>query len=194
MTIKLIVAVDQGGAIGWSDGRLPWKLPADMKRFKELTTGGTVVMGFNTFRSLGRPNGLPNRRNLVLTRKSFAERREQPIGPDIDIISDLNWVQQQEDANKRRAADEWQDTSHTTWIIGGASVYEEAFTRGMVDEIHLTLVHADSRADVGLKTDLVAWKRFVLTQRAIGINWQANAISRQWDGDFETSYLNLTRT
>jgi dihydrofolate reductase len=193
LTIKLIVAVDLGNAIGWSDGRLPWKLKADMARFKELTTGQTVVMGFNTFRSLGRPNGLPNRRNIVLTRKSFAERREQPIGPDIDIISDLSWVQQTAIRSARRTVDGWRDETPTTWIIGGASVYEEALRRDMVDEIYLTLVNTNSGADVVLSTDLVAWKRFVLTERKRGVDWEVDAISRQQDGEFDTSYLRLVR-
>lgn len=181
MTIKLSVAVDQGGAIGWSDGRMPWRLPADMKRFKELTTGSTVVMGFNTFKSIGRPQGLPNRRNIVVTRKPWSEARTH-FDPscDVDVISSLDWLRT--------------TSICSLWIIGGASVYEEALSKDMVDEIYLTLVHTDSGADVRMTTDLVAWKRFVITQRANGINWEAEPISRQWDGNLETSYITFRKT
>ena len=185
MTIQAILAVDQGGAIGWSDGRLAYPgLKQDMARFKALTTGHTVVMGFNTWRSLNRTSGLPNRRNVVLTRKPWAEARPffDPSA-SIDIISDLGWVQRRDQA----------DRAATTWLIGGASVYDEAFRRGMVDKVHLTLIHATSPADVRLETDLVAWKRFVLTERKRGINWEVEPITRQWDGDVETSYITFTR-
>jgi dihydrofolate reductase len=181
--IKLIVAVDQGGAIGWSDGRLAVPgLKLDMQRFKELTTGQTVVMGFNTWKSLNRPNGLPNRKNVVLTRRSWPETR-QFFSPDadVDIISDLDYVE------LRR------NRTETQWIIGGASVYEEALARNMVDEMFVTLVHTDSKADVKLTTDIVAWKRFILVQRKLGINWEVEPISRQWDGAVETSYLHFTK-
>jgi dihydrofolate reductase len=182
--IKLIVAVDQGGAIGWSDGRLAVPgLKLDMQRFKELTTGGTVVMGFNTWKSLNRPKGLPNRKNIVLTRKSWSESRPF-FAPDadIDIISNLDYVELKRDSAKPQ------------WIIGGASVYEEALSRNMVDEMFVTLVHVDSKADVCLTTDIVAWKRFVLTQRKLGINWEVEPLSRQWDGGVETSYLHFVKT
>lgn len=181
--IKLIVAVDQGGAIGWSSGFLPWKLSKDMKRFKELTTGHTVVMGFNTWKSLNLPNGLPNRLNIVLTRKPWSEARPffSPTA-DIDIISSLDYVELKRDSAKPQ------------WIIGGASVYEEALSRNMVDEMFVTVVHTDSRADIRLTTDLVSWKHFVLTQRKLGVNWEVEVISRQWDGDVETSYLHFVKT
>ena len=195
MTIKMILAVDQGGAIGWSDGRLAYPgLKQDMARFKELTTGHTVVMGFNTFKSLGRPKGLPNRKNIVLTRKPWNEVRGffDPAS-DIDIISNLDWVKRQADINRHRASSEWQDEVHTIWIIGGASVYEEALKKDLVDEIHLTLVHATSDADVRMTTDLVAWKRFVLTERKRGINWEVEPISRQRDDEVETSYITFTK-
>jgi len=139
--MKMIVAVDQGNAIGWQDGRLPWKLPEDMKRFKSLTTGGTVVMGFNTFKSLGRPNGLPNRRNIVLTRKNPLETQGL-FGDQIEVVSSLNWVAQRCD--------------DSTWIIGGASVYAEALEKNLVHDIYLTQVHTSSGADVTLPVDLFA--------------------------------------
>lgn len=158
MTIKMIVAVDRGNAIGWQDGRLPWKLPHDMKRFKALTTGGTVVMGRTTYQSLGRPDGLPNRKNYVLTRRPYSEVRGQ-FG-EVDIISSLDFV------NPWRGPDVGE-----LWIIGGASVYAEALEKNLVDELYLTLVHTTSGADVTLKDDLSAWKLWVLKEQKAGRFW-----------------------
>jgi dihydrofolate reductase len=166
MSVKLIIAVDQGNAIGWADGRLPWKIPYDMKRFKELTTDQAVLMGFNTFKSLNRPAGLPNRKNIVLTRKPWAEARTF-FAPDsdIDVISNLEYVAQ---AEQRGGVVKGKDL----WIIGGASVYAEALERQLVDELHVTLVHDNSGADVTLPFELFAWKLFILHQRKLGVNWE----------------------
>lgn len=65
MDITLIAALDQNGVIG-ADGGMPWHIPDDLKRFKRLTQGKTVVMGRKTFDSIGRP--LPKRDNWVVTR------------------------------------------------------------------------------------------------------------------------------
>ena len=65
--LNLIVALDKSGVIG-VDGRLPWKLSNDLKRFKQLTLGCPVIMGRKTFESIGR--ALPARQNIVLTRNS----------------------------------------------------------------------------------------------------------------------------
>jgi dihydrofolate reductase len=93
--IVLIVAVSANGVIG-SDGKLPWHLPADLKRFKALTMGKPMVMGRKTFESL--PGLLPGRRHIVLTRDAewHAEGAETASGidaaltlasgPDIAII------------------------------------------------------------------------------------------------------------
>src|SRR5450830_447495 len=62
--LSMIVAVDEKRAIG-KDNQLLWHIPEDLKRFKELTTDHTVIMGENTYRSIGRP--LPNRKNIVVT-------------------------------------------------------------------------------------------------------------------------------
>lgn len=190
--IKMILAVDQGGAIGWSSGFLPWKLSADMKRFKDLTTGHTVVMGFNTFKSLNRTEGLPNRKNIVLTRKPWSEARSF-FDPNagIDVISDLKYIQRLYGCT---AADTTPKSAPVIWIIGGVSVYEEALKLDIVDEIHLTLVHAVSNADVRMTTDLVAWKRFVLTERKRGVLWEAMPQHRERDGDIDTSYIIFKRT
>lgn len=162
MTIKLIVAVDQGNAIGWSDGRLPWKLPVDMKRFKELTSGQTVVMGRSTYLSLGRPDGLPNRHNVVLTRRPYSEVRSQ-FG-NVDIISSFDWIHK--DAQRGKVI----------WICGGAQVYTEALESQIVDELFVTLVHENSGADVTLPYDFYSWKLFLLRQRKLGVNWHLDSV------------------
>lgn len=72
MNISLVVAMDENNLIGYNND-LPWKLPNDLKFLKELTTGGTLVMGRKNHESFGRP--LPNRRNIILTRnKDYASK------------------------------------------------------------------------------------------------------------------------
>lgn len=174
--IKMIVAVDQGNAIGWKDGRLPWHIQQDLKRFKALTSGSTVVMGSATFKSLGRPLGLPNRKNMVLT--------HNPVGydPSIVTVSDLDYV-------------ELNRGLEPMWIIGGASVYTQALERQMVDELHVTLVGASSGADVTLPFELHSWKLFVLRQRKQGIRWQIASIEypELEPGSVPITYLTLVK-
>ena len=76
MSIIGIVAVARNNAIG-KDGKLPWHYPADLKHFKETTTGQAVVMGMNTWRSIGRT--LPNRLNIVLSRSAQIDKAENLI-------------------------------------------------------------------------------------------------------------------
>ena len=118
MTLSLIAAVAENGAIGFENKLLYW-LPNDLKRFKALTTGHTIVMGRRTFESL--PKGaLPNRRNLVLSRNAtFA-------APNTEVFPSL------QEALAACSADE------EIFVIGGASVYAEALP--MADRLCLTLV------------------------------------------------------
>ena len=103
--IAVIAAVAKNRAIGYKNKLIYW-LPNDLKRFKQLTTGHTIIMGSNTFRSL--PKGaLPNRRNVVLSRRS-------KDFPGCDVYPSL------EKALKSCQPDE------DIYIIGGASVYEQA--------------------------------------------------------------------
>jgi dihydrofolate reductase len=174
--IKLIVAVDRGNAIGWTDGRLPWKLPDDMARFKALTTGKTVVMGSNTFRSLNRPLGLPNRRNVVLTKQ-----RSTGWNPEIVTYNGLDLV-------------ELDRGLYDQWIIGGASVYTQALERKMVDELYVTMVDASSGADVTLPFDLYSWKLFVIRERSAGTNWEVTDMQHQMTNGIKVTFLTLAKT
>ena len=118
LKLHIIAAVAANGAIGYKN-RLLYHMPADLKHFKQLTSGHTVVMGRSTFESL--PKGaLPNRRNLVLSRKT------DYTAPNIEVFTSL------EDALNACATDE------DIYIIGGASVYAEAMH--LADELHLTWI------------------------------------------------------
>lgn len=117
--ISIIVAIAQNGAIGYK-GDLIYHLSADLKRFKELTTGNTVIMGRKTFESL--PKGaLPNRRNIVLTRQQGVSY------PGTEVYSSLD------EALSKCARDE------KVYIMGGAQVYAQALH--MADELEITLVN-----------------------------------------------------
>lgn len=126
MRINIIAAVAHNRAIGFENKLIYW-LPNDLKRFKALTTGNTIIMGRHTFESL--PKGaLPNRRNVVLS-------RTQTDFPGCDCYPSLD------DALKTCKENE------DVYIIGGSSVYEQAMKKA--DRLCLTLVddtptHADA--------------------------------------------------
>lgn len=186
MTIKLITAVDNSNAIGWSSGYLPWRVSHDLKRFKQLTTNSTVVMGFRTFASLNRAEGLPNRRNIVLSTRPYSQIREH-VGLTVEVISSFRWIE----AHQAGLGVD----SPELWIIGGATVYQQALESGQVDEIHLTRIHEASNADVKFPVDFAAWKSFVLNQRAAGIFWDVAHVEDdpQVVGQPTSTYIVLKR-
>ena len=118
-TIKAIVAVDENGAIG-RQGDLLCHLPADMRHFKEMTMGHSIVMGRKTFESFPR-RPLPGRQNLVITRSAGWQY------PGVTVAHSL------EQAIALAETD-------TVFIIGGAQIYEQALP--VVDVLHITLIHA----------------------------------------------------
>lgn len=122
--ISIIVAADERGAIGIA-GRLPWHLPADLKRFKALTMGKPIIMGRRTWESIGRP--LPGRRSIVLSRNRAC------------AIEGATLAHSLEDA--MRAAGDVPEVC----VIGGADVFTRALPLASV--IHLTQVHARVEAD-----------------------------------------------
>ncbi len=125
--LSLIAAVAENGAIGF-DNKLIYWLPNDLKRFKALTTGNTIIMGRRTYESL--PKGaLPNRRNIVLSRTGKPEDF-----PGCDLYHSLG------EALENCSSDD------DIYIIGGNSLYKEAMP--MADRLCLTLVHdTPSKAD-----------------------------------------------
>ena len=119
MTLSIIVAVASDGAIGRANDLL-WHLPADLKRFKELTTGHTILMGRKTFESL--PRGpLPNRRNIIIS-------RSLPTQPGAEIYPTI------QQAMEACASDE------EVFIIGGGEIYRQLLPN--TERIYLTRVQA----------------------------------------------------
>ena len=106
MLISAIVAISQNNVIG-RDGHLPWHLSADLKRFKAITTGHSIILGRKNYDDIGRP--LPNRTNYVLTRNTAFE------APGCTVCGSLEQA-----LDKARAAGETE-----CFIIGGAAVYRE---------------------------------------------------------------------
>ena len=109
----ILVAVSPEGIIG-KDNTIPWHYSADLKRFKRLTTGNTIIMGRKTWESLPK-KPLPNRRNIVITRSS------------IENIECFNSID-----------DALQTCEGDIWFIGGAGIYQEAMQKA--DIIDMTLV------------------------------------------------------
>jgi dihydrofolate reductase len=118
---SMIYAVSPEGVIGVG-GKIPWRHSGDLKRFKRVTMGSTVIMGRTTFESMGRP--LPGRRNLVVTSRLIDM-------PGVECVQSL-------DEALARAGEK------DVWFIGGARIYEEAMKH--VDVIDVTYVpdHVDA--------------------------------------------------
>ena len=143
--ISIIAAVAKNRAIGFKNKLIYW-LPNDLKRFKALTTGHTIIMGRNTFLSL--PKGaLPNRRNIVLSKTMWKEERGKwkENTPAAEFISEeqknIDVFPSLEAALQHCAPDE------DIYIIGGASVYQQALPiadRLCLTEIDDTPAEADT--------------------------------------------------
>ena len=122
-----IAAMDEARVIGCNND-LPWHLPEDMRRFKQLTTGHAVLMGRRTYESLpDKVRPLPGRLNLVLSSDpEQLELRNAPCFPSVDRLLEIVETGQLE------------LPSQTVWVIGGAQVY--AATSHIWDELYLTRV------------------------------------------------------
>ena len=148
MGISIIAAVAENGVIG-RDGRLPWHLSDDLRRFKQLTMGHTIVMGRRTWESIGR--SLPGRRMIVVSRKP--DYRTKAVG--VVVAGSLG------DALK--TAESHGDTE--VFIVGGAELYWEAIPRA--ERLYLTRVHADVDGDTHFPTiDVRHWRQLESTHHS----------------------------
>ncbi len=134
--LAIIAAMDRNRLIGVGGG-LPWRLPADLRRFRELTLGHPVVMGRITHQSIGRP--LPGRRNLVVTR-----HRERVL-PGCEQAGSLGDALSQLQGATR------------AFVIGGSRLYREALP--IARRMYLTLIDAEFRGDAWFPSwDTALWQ------------------------------------
>lgn len=141
MKVSLIVAMDSDRGIG-KDNDLMWHLPADMKFFKETTTGHVVVMGRKNFESIPekyRP--LPNRENVVLT------RNKDYSAPNCLVFHSIEECIAHYSAEEKKA-----------FIIGGGEIYKEALELDIIEEMYITHVDDTYDADTFFpEIDLNIW-------------------------------------
>jgi len=134
--LTIIAAVAKNNALG-KNNQLIWHLPADLKRFKKITSGHHVIMGRKTFDSLGKP--LPNRTTIIITRNANFK------AAGCIIVNSLT------EAVKIAAIDE------NPFILGGAEIYKQAID--VADILDLTIVHKEFDADVFFpEIDPTIWK------------------------------------
>lgn len=128
MRISIIAAVAENGVIG-RGGQLPWRLPNDLRRFKQITMGHTVIMGRRTWESIGRP--LPGRRMVVVSRQPGYKTNRA----EVEVASSLEKALQ-----KAAAVGEVE-----ALVIGGAELYKAAFP--LADRLYLTIVMSEVEGD-----------------------------------------------
>jgi len=135
MHISLIVAMAENRVIG-RDGGLPWRIPGDLRFFREKTLGKPVVMGRKTWDSLGR--ALPGRPNIVITRDQTFDVDGADVSHSLDQALDV----------ARGLIEDPTSEAAEVMIIGGAEIYRQAMPRA--DRIYLTEVHLRPDGDAVL--------------------------------------------
>lgn len=136
MRLSIIVAMAQNHVIG-RGGTLPWRLSADLKRFKSLTMGHHLLMGRKTFESIGRP--LPGRTSIVISRSQETLAQRASEGNAAPQIESLTFAKSLESAIGIAASDT------EVFVIGGAQIYELALP--LVDRLYVTHVEAEVEGD-----------------------------------------------
>ncbi|MCI2228940.1 dihydrofolate reductase [Polaribacter sp. MSW13] len=135
--VTIIAAIAKNNALG-KDNDLIWHLPADLKRFKKVTSGHHILMGRNTFESIGKP--LPNRTTVIITRNNDYFKNGCLIANSIEEAIELT-------------------NNDDAFIIGGAQIYKQALESNLVDKLDITVVHQEFEADVFFpKIDLTIWE------------------------------------
>ena len=143
--LSIIVAVAENNVIG-KDNKLIWHLPEDLKRFKRLTTGHTIIMGRKTFESLGRV--LPNRKHIILCN----DMQMNIDNENVEVLEDISMLK------------EYIDSEEEHFVIGGATMYR--LLMPMCSKMYITEIDKEFDGDVSFpEIDLNEWK---VTQREEG--------------------------
>ena len=170
-TISILVAVSENGVIG-RDNSLPWQLPDDLKRFKALTMGHTLIMGRKTYDSIGSP--LPGRTSIVIS------RREDYSPEGVEVRRSI-------DAALESA------TSDDIFIIGGAEIYSQTFEHA--DRLLITRVSAEIQGDSssGLLTGTIyaKWAHFKISGKGTyDAQFVIGSLNVPGQGDVELTWRN----
>jgi dihydrofolate reductase len=132
MLLSIIVAVSKNGVIGLNN-QLIWRLPDDLKRFKQLTFGHPMIMGRKTFESIGKP--LPGRQSIIITRdKNFS----------FEGTTVVHSLKEAVDEAKKTGTDE-------AFVIGGGDIYKQV--QNITDKLYLTEVHTITEGDTFFKIE-----------------------------------------
>jgi dihydrofolate reductase len=126
MKLSIIAALGRNRAIGYQN-QLPWRLPADLQRFKQLTMGHHMLMGRKTFESIGRP--LPGRTSIIITRQPEYTAEGCLIAHSLEEAIAIAKARGEQEA----------------FVIGGADIYAQAIP--LADRMYLTMVEAEPEAD-----------------------------------------------
>ena len=149
--LSIIVAVAENNVIG-KDNKLIWHLPADLKRFKEITTGHTIIMGRKTFESLGRV--LPNRKHVILCNNMEMNVEDE----NVEVLEDISML------------DKYIQDTEEHFIIGGATIYKLLMPKA--NKIYLTLIHEKFDGDVYFPE--ISDEEWKIVDRTAGITDEKN--------------------
>lgn len=140
---SIIVAIGNNNEIG-KNNKLLWYIPEDLKKFKEITQGKTVVMGRNTFKSIGKI--LPNRNNIVLSKNLQNINNKK----NLEICDDFPKI-----------IKKYKNSVEEVFIIGGAQIYKKALELGIVEKLYISHIDfSDDEADTYFpEIDYNLWKK-----------------------------------
>lgn len=142
---SIIVAIGNNNEIG-KNNKLLWHIPEDLKKFKEITQGKTVIMGRNTYEIIGKP--LPDRHNIVLSKdlKLFSNNYNEKL----EICDNFSEI-----------VKKYENSDEEIFIIGGAQVYKKALESGIVEKLYISHIDfSDDQADTYFsEIDYNMWKK-----------------------------------
>lgn len=155
--LAIIVAISENNVIG-GDNKLLWHIPEDLRRFKEITSGHTIIMGRKTFESL--PGILPNRQHIIITR----DKNYSVDNSNVEVIHSLSDVMHR-----------YSNAHESAFIIGGGEIYKQVIHS--VDKIFLTKIFSDFEGDTTFPqlnyADFnISFKSEILTCEKNGLKYQ----------------------
>ncbi len=161
--LSIIVAIASNDVIG-GDNKLLWHISKDLKRFKEITSGHTIIMGRKTFESL--PKVLPNRHHIVITR----DKDYKVDSSGVEVVNDINSI-----------INRFENSTEEAFIIGGGEIYNSLLPKS--DKLYLTKVYKDFKGDTKFpKINLEDW--FIDYESEIFVNEADN---------LKFNFIDLTR-